>query len=431
MKYLVVGSGGREHALGWKISREGDDNQVWFAPGNGGTAGIGENVEVQPTDLEALSALACRIGPDLVIVGPEDPLAAGVVDHLESSGFKVFGPGAQGAALESSKAFAKQLMSKYSVPTAPYRIFTSESHAHSFIEKSNRPLVVKADGLARGKGSIVTAGRQEAHRAVDLIMAEKSFGDAGDTVVIEERLSGEEASVLAITDGTHYVLLPPSQDHKPVYDRDKGPNTGGMGAYCPTPVVDKAVLDHIEQAVLKRTLKALSREGISYKGVIYAGLMINDEGVFVIEFNVRFGDPETQCMLPAMDAELGEMLLRAADGNLTETVRVNPARWAVSVVMASGGYPGRYEKGKPVSGIEKASEHEGVMVFHAGTTRLGDGSIITSGGRVLAVTGTGRTLRAARRKAYQAGRRIRFDGMHMRMDIGQKGLRRLRKVGVI
>lgn len=430
MKYLVVGSGGREHALGWKISREGGDNQVWFAPGNGGTAALGENVDVSVTDLEAVVALARKIGPDLVVVGPEGPLAMGLVDRLEDLGFKVFGPRAAGAALESSKAFAKQLMSKYSVPTAPYKLFSTESHAHSYIDKSTRSLVIKADGLAMGKGSIVTDSKDEAHRAVELIMAEKAFGEAGETVVIEETLTGEEASILAITDGTHYVLLPPSQDHKPVYDGDRGPNTGGMGAYCPAPVVDEATLGYVERTVLKRILRALEKEAIPYKGVIYAGLMINKEGVFVIEFNVRFGDPEMQCILPAIDVPLGELMLRAAEGHLDETLRVAAARWAVSVVMASGGYPGKYEKGKSVSGIDKASQSEDVVVFHAGTRRLDDGRIVTAGGRVLAVTGMGRTLREARREAYHAGRLIDFDGMQMRTDIGQKGLKRLRKAGV-
>jgi phosphoribosylamine--glycine ligase len=430
MRYLVVGSGGREHALGWKMSVEGPDNKIWFAPGNGGTAAIGENVDVSPTDTDAITDLARKVVPDLVIIGPEDPLAMGIVDRLEEAGFKVFGPPAQGAALESSKAFAKRLMSKYSVPTAPYKIFTEASKAHGFVDKSSRPLVVKADGLARGKGSIVTGSKEEAHRAIELIMTEKAFGDAGDTVIIEERLMGEEASVLAITDGEHIVVLPPSQDHKPVYDGDRGPNTGGMGAYCPAPIVDSNALGHIEQTILKRILRALIKDDISYKGVIYAGLMINSRGVFVVEFNVRFGDPETQCMLPTIDANLGDLLLQAADGRLKRNVRLEAARWAVSVVAASGGYPGDYEKGKCISGLDRTSQQEDIVVFHAGTKRLDDDRIVTSGGRVLAVTGMGSTLREARRTAYQACRMISFEGMHMRSDIGQKGLKRLRKVGV-
>jgi phosphoribosylamine--glycine ligase len=431
MKYMVVGSGGREHALGWKLHSEGGDNEIYFLPGNGGTYDIGKNEEISPTDLDAVSAFAQQVSPDLVIIGPEDPLAMGAVDRLEELGIKVFGPSAEASALESSKSFAKELMSKYSIPTAPYKIFTSESNAHSFIDRTKKPLVVKASGLARGKGAVVAAGKQEAHLAVERIMGDKAFGEAGDTVVIEEKLSGEEASVLAITDGERYTVLPPSQDHKPAYDGDRGPNTGGMGAYCPAPVVDHDMLGHIERTILARTLKALSREGIHYKGVIYAGLMFTDEGPYVIEFNARFGDPEAQCILPAIDANLGDLLAQAAEGRLKKTQRIDASKWAVSVVMASGGYPGRYEKGKEIRGVREASSEDGVVVFHAGTRRHEDGRLVTSGGRVLAVTGTGRTLREAKRQAYRASRAIRFEDMHMRSDIGSKGLARLEKTGVI
>jgi phosphoribosylamine--glycine ligase len=430
MKVLIIGSGGREHALGWKIASESSDNEIHFLPGNGGTLEIGSNIAAAATDLEAVIQTAGEISPDLMVVGPEDPLASGVVNRLDDLGFTVFGPTAAGAGIESSKAFAKDLMSRYSIPTAPYKTFTSESNAHAFIDKTSKPLVVKADGLARGKGSIVTASKEEAHRAVDLIMGEKAFGDAGDTVVVEERLTGEEASVLAITDGEHYVVLPPSQDHKPAYDGDEGPNTGGMGAYCPAPVVDRDTLAQIEQTVLKRILKGLRQENIDYRGVIYAGLMINDEGAFVIEFNSRFGDPETQCMMPVIDVNLGGLLTAAAQGRLEKTYRIEAARWAVSVVMASGGYPGAYQKGKTIRGVEEASACKGINIFHAGTTRLEGGELVTSGGRVLAVTGTGGTLREARRKVYDAGRLIKFEDMHMRTDIGLKGLARLQKTGV-
>jgi phosphoribosylamine--glycine ligase len=430
MKVLVIGSGGREHALGWKIAIESSDNRVHFLPGNGGTPEVGTNVEGVPTDIEAVVKRTGELSPDLVIVGPEDPLAAGLVDRLETAGHTVFGPTAAGARLESSKAFAKELMSKYSIPTAPFEIFTSEAAAHAFIDKSSRPLVVKADGLARGKGSIVTSSKEEAHAAVERIMGERIFGDAGDTVVIEERLAGEEASVLAVAAGDAYVVLPAAQDHKPIFDGDEGPNTGGMGAYCPAPVVNKDVLGRVESAVLKRVIKGLRREGIAYRGVIYAGLIINEAGPFVIEFNARFGDPETQCTLPAVDAGLGDLLMSAARGDIGRTRRIKADRWAVSVVIASGGYPGSYEKGKPISGVEAASAVEDVTVFHAGTRRLEGGELVTAGGRVLAVTGTGGTLREARRKAYDAGRLIEFEGMQMRTDIGHRGLARLRKAGV-
>jgi phosphoribosylamine--glycine ligase len=430
MKVLVIGSGGREHALGWKIASENSDNQVLFLPGNGGTPEVGTNIAGSPADTDAVARIAGEVSPDLIVVGPEDPLAGGLVDSLEDAGFVVLGPTAAGARLESSKAFAKQLMSKYSIPTAAYEIFTSESSAHAYIDKCSKPLVVKADGLAKGKGSIVTSSREEAHGAVGRIMGERIFGDAGNTIIIEERLTGEETSVIAVAAGEHYVMLPPAQDHKPIFDGDEGPNTGGMGAYCPAPVANRDVLGQVERTVLKRIVKGLRREGIDYRGVIYAGLMINQAGAFVIEFNARFGDPETQCMVPAIDADLGDLLVSAARGDLGRTRRIKAARWAVSVVLASGGYPGGYDKGKRISGVEEASAAEDITVFHAGTERLEGGELVTSGGRVLAVTGTGGTLREARRKAYDASRLIEFDGMQMRTDIGVRGLARLRRVGV-
>jgi phosphoribosylamine--glycine ligase len=431
MRFLVVGSGGREHALGWKIAEEGRDNEIYFLPGNGGTSGIGKNIDIAPTDFGAVSRFASEVSADLVIVGPEDPLALGIVDKLEEAGLTVFGPTAGGARIEGSKAFAKEMMTKHSIPTAPFRVFTAEAEAHRYIDKSSKRLVIKADGLARGKGAIVAQDGEEAHSAVEMIMGKKAFGDAGDTIVIEERLTGEEASVLAVTDGERYIILPPSQDHKPIYDDDQGPNTGGMGAYCPAPVVDQEALNYIESNVIKRVLKGLKKEGVTYRGVIYAGLMINDEGIFVIEFNARFGDPEIQCILPAIDVNLGDLLLKAAEGRLERTGRITASRWGVSVVMASGGYPGSYAKGKEIRGIDEALAREEVVVFHAGTSRKDDGRLVTSGGRVLAVTGSGNTLREARRKTYHACRAIDFEGAHMRTDIGLKGLARLEKAGVI
>jgi phosphoribosylamine--glycine ligase len=429
MKHLVIGSGGREHALGWKLSGEGN-NEVHFLPGNGGTCEIGANNAIEPTDIDAVTALAQQLEPDLVTVGPEDPLAMGLVDRLTEAGLTAFGPTASCARIESSKAFAKELMAKYSIPTAPFKIFSSRSQALAYVEKSSKQLVIKADGLARGKGAIVTRNRQEASKAVDMIMGDKAFGSAGDTVVIEKRLKGEEASVIAVTDGKDYVLFPPAQDHKPVFDRDRGPNTGGMGAYCPAPLVDDSTLERVESVVFKRLLKGLRQEGYDYVGVLYAGLMLGEKGISVIEFNARFGDPETQCTLPAVDIDLGRLLADAARGSLRATRRIRPARWAVSVVMASGGYPGTYEKGKAITGVERASAQDGVFVFHAGTRRTQDGGLVSSGGRVLAVTGTGSSLREARRKAYESSRLIRFEGGHMRSDIGAKGLARLEKLGV-
>jgi phosphoribosylamine--glycine ligase len=429
MKHLVIGSGGREHALGWKL-KQCEGSEVFFLPGNGGTPGLGTNVDIEPTDLDAVTAYARDLKPDLVTVGPEDPLALGLVDALTRAGIPAFGPTAEGTRIESSKVFAKELMTRNSIPTAPFKIFTSRERALEYVEKSKKPLVVKADGLARGKGAIVTKDRKGASQAVELLMGERIFGEAGDTIIVEERLRGEEASVIAVTDGEDYVLLPPSQDHKPAFDGDRGPNTGGMGAYCPAPVIDRQAMDHIEDVVFRRLLEGLKKEGIHYRGVLYAGLILNEKGVFVIEFNARFGDPETQCTLPAIDLDLGRLLLDASRGRLGRTRRVAASRWAVSVVMASGGYPGSYEKDKIITGVERAASQDGVVVFHAGTRRAEDGSLLTSGGRVLAVTGMGDTLRAARRVAYNAGRLIRFEGAHIRSDIGIKGLERLEKLEV-
>ena len=429
MKVAIIGSGGREHALGWKLAREAE-HEIFFLPGNGGTSEIGTNVEVEGTDIIRVRAFAEQTRPDLIVVGPESPLAVGLVDDLVSHGFPVFGPPMASARIETSKVFAKEMMSKYGIPTAPYKIFISAEKAHEYIDRSSKPLVVKADGLARGKGAIVAKDKDHAHQAVEAMLSRKVFGDAGRVVLLEERLKGEEASVLAITDGTRLAVLPPSQDHKPVFDRDRGPNTGGMGAYCPAPLVDHDILRRVEDVIFGRLLKGLAKEGLTYRGVIYAGLMINESGVFVIEFNARFGDPETQSILPAMDGNLGDLLVEAAHGNLKRKQRIRAARWAVCVVAASGGYPDAYEAGKAITGLEEASSRKGVFVFHAGTRCVPEGGCVTSGGRVLGITGTGKTLREARRSAYEASRLVRFEGMHVRTDIGLKGLRRLHRAGV-
>jgi len=429
MKHLVIGSGGREHALGWKF-KQSEESEVYFLPGNGGTGELGGNVDLQPADVGAVTNFARELKPDLVTVGPEDPLAMGLVDALTDAGIPAFGPTAEAARLESSKVFAKELMAGSSIPTAHFKVFTSRERALEYVAKSKKPLVVKADGLAKGKGAIVTKNKKEAGDAVERMMGERVFGDAGDTIIIEERLRGEEASVIAVTDGEDYVLLPPSQDHKPIFDGDRGPNTGGMGAYCPAPLIDRQAMDHIEDVVFRRLLEGLKKKGIRYRGVLYAGLILNEKGVFVIEFNARFGDPETQCMLPVIDIDLGKLLLDASRGRLGGTRKVGAKSWAVSVVLASGGYPGSYEKDKVITGVERAVSHDEVEVFHAGTRRAEDGSLRTSGGRVLAVTGMGDTLRAARRVAYNSARLIRFAGVQNRRDIGVKGLARLEKLEV-
>ncbi len=430
MRHLIIGSGGREHALGWKLLQQ-PEAEVSFLPGNGGTAGIGTNVEISPIDLTAVTSYVKKAEPDLVTVGPEDPLSMGIVDRLSDLGIQVFGPTADCARIESSKVFAKTLMSKYSIPTAPYEVFDSPADAHAYVERTRKRVVVKADGLAGGKGVIVTRHRPEAHRAIEVIMEERAFGEAGDRVLIEERLTGEEASVIAVTDGERYVLFPPSQDHKRAYDGDRGPNTGGMGAYCPAPVVDGDMLDHVREVVFDRLLRGLEKEGLRYRGAIYAGLIITSGNAYVIEFNARFGDPETQCTMPVVDIDLGGLMFDAARGRIAETRAVRPARWAVSVILASGGYPGAYEKGKRISGLDEAEAEEDVIVFHAGTRQEDGGSLVTSGGRVLAVTGMGKSLRGARRKAYNAARDIKFDGAHMRTDIGARGLMRAKKMGVM
>jgi phosphoribosylamine--glycine ligase len=430
LKAIVVGSGGREHALGHKLVEGGDDREVTFLPGNGGTTGLGVNADVAADDIEAVVEFCRANSPDLVVVGPEDPLAGGLSDRLTEEGILTFGPKAECARLESSKAFAKEFMARHSVPTGRFEIFTDPARAHAYVDDADTRLVVKASGLARGKGAVVTGGREEAHRAVSRVMEEHVFGDAGDTVVIEERLYGEEVSIIAVTDGKDYVLLPPSQDHKPVHDGDRGPNTGGMGAYCPAPLVDPGTLDEIERTVIQRTLKGLRADGLDYRGVVYAGLMINRDGVFVIEYNVRFGDPETQAILPVVDVDLGDLLARAAAGDLGRTSVVNASCWAACVVMASGGYPGPYEKGKVITGLEKAAALDGVTLFHAGTKVDGEGALVTSGGRVLGVTGVGHSLREAQRRAYDGCALVEFEGKHMRRDIGDKGISRLEKTEV-
>ncbi len=430
MNTIIVGSGGREHALGHKIAGGEPGGEVTYLPGNGGTAPAGRNVDVEPDDIDAVVEYCRGKAPDLVIVGPEDPLARGLSDRLAAAGIRAFGPTADCARLESSKAFAKEFMARHSVPTAKFEIFSDPARAHAYVDASRARVVIKASGLAKGKGAIVTRSRKAAHRALEQVMEERVFGEAGDTVVIEERLRGEEVSVLAVTDGENYALLPASQDHKPVGDGDEGPNTGGMGAYCPAPLVDADTLAEIEKTVIRRTLEGLRADGLDYRGVIYAGLMINRDGVFVIEYNVRFGDPETQAILPAVDVDLGDLLVRAADGSIGRNRIVEASRWAVCVVLASGGYPGAYEKGKVIAGMERAASLDGVMLFHAGTSLTAEDTLVTSGGRVMGVTGCGRSLREAQRRAYDGCAEIEFEGKYMRSDIGDKGIARLEKTEV-
>jgi phosphoribosylamine---glycine ligase len=422
MKVLVLGSGGREHALGVSLARSPRKPELLFAPGNAGMAALGRCLPVKPVELEAVRALCSKERPDLVVVGPEDPLCAGVADVLAGDGVKVFGPGKAGARLEGSKAFAKQMMTKYLVPTGAYRVFEDPDRARTYLRETEQPVVVKADGLCAGKGVVVCEDREEAFRAVDEIMVQRRFGDAGARILIEERLQGQEASVMAVTDGRTLAVLEPAQDHKRIFDGDRGPNTGGMGAYSPAPVVTPRVMQQVERDVLVPMIHGLGRERIPYRGVLYAGLMITKGGPRVLEFNCRFGDPETQAVLPRMRTDLLELMLATVEDRLDECEMDWDPRPAVCVVMASAGYPASAEKGVPIEGVEAAAARPDTFVFHAGTEAK-DGRLLTAGGRVLGVTALGEDIGAARDAAYGAVHEIRFRGAQVRTDIAERALR--------
>jgi phosphoribosylamine---glycine ligase len=423
MKVLVVGQGGREHALVWKLKQSPLVEHVYCAPGNAGTALDGENVDISDTDIRGLVAFAKREDIGLTVVGPEVPLCAGLVDELEAAGLKVFGPNKAAAQLEGSKIFCKKLMRKAGVRTAYFEIFTRAEVAIQFLEeRDDSPWVVKADGLAAGKGAIVCKNRKEAIDAVHLILTQKAFGDAGKSLIIEECLIGEEASILAIIDGNTIIPLEAAQDHKRAYDDDEGPNTGGMGAYCPAPLITEELMNDIVQDVLIPTVHCLTGDGINFRGILYAGLMLTADGPQVLEYNVRFGDPEAQPVLMRLKSDLAEVLLAAAEGRLDE---VEPLEWdprpSVCVVMASQGYPGSYGKGHAISGLDAAAELDDVKVFHAGTTLRG-ASVVNNGGRVLGVTALGDDLAAAKARAYEAVKRISWSGGWNRTDISDKAL---------
>lgn len=426
MKILVVGSGGREHALCWKIAQNPAVTEIFCAPGNGGTALEAKtvNVDIKATDLEALSAFALEKGVALTMVGPEDPLAAGIIDHFSDKGLRAFGPCKAAAQLEASKAFAKEIMIAAGIPTAAYGEFTNFAEAEAYVLTQGAPIVVKADGLAAGKGVTVAKTVEEAVNALREIFVDNLFGEAGSRVVIEEFLDGEEASYLAFTDGETVTPMVSSQDHKAVYDGDTGPNTGGMGAYSPAPVLTDDLFSYTTQQIAYPLIREMKKRGIVYKGIIYAGLMITAKGIKVLEFNARFGDPETQPVLTRLDSDLVEILNACIDGTLADVT----VRWkrepAVCVVLASGGYPKDYPKGLPIGGIPEADTVENVKVFHAGTISP-DGQPLTAGGRVLGVTATGTTLKEAIASAYTAVSKITFDKMHYRSDIGQKAMRRM------
>lgn len=419
MKVLVVGGGGREHALVWKISQSPKVTKIYAAPGNAGIAGIAECAPIKAEDIPGLLSFARTKAIDLTVVGPEGPLSMGIVDEFTKAGLRIFGPSAKAAEIEASKRFSKDLMKKYHIPTAEYGVFTDKAAAAAYVRERGAPIVVKADGLAAGKGVVVAETVEEALRALDLIMTEKAYGAAGERVVIEECLTGEEASFMAFSDGRTVVPMASSQDHKRVFDDDKGPNTGGMGAYSPAPVVTKQLERKVMETIMVPTVRALEKEGRLFKGVLYAGLMIRNNEAKVLEFNARFGDPETQPVMARLDTDLIEIIEAILDERLsTLEIKWKPES-AVCIVMASGGYPGNYEKGKEITGLDKAAGLKGVLAFHSGTA-MKNGKIVTDGGRVLGVTGLGPAVAAAIDNAYKGVGAINFDGAHYRRDIGAR-----------
>jgi phosphoribosylamine---glycine ligase len=416
MNVLLVGSGAREHTIAWKLAQSPLLGQLFVAPGNAGTAAIAENLPIAANDIEGLAAAARDRRIDLVVVGPEEPLARGLVDRLTAAGIPAFGPSGAAAEIESSKVFSKTLMQSHGIPTAAFGTFDSFDEAAAFVRAHQGPLVVKADGLAAGKGAVVTSSKEEALATLEEMLLRSVFGDAGRRVVVEERLQGREVSAHAFTDGRAVVSMPLSCDHKPVFDGDQGPNTGGMGAYSPPHWLDRATEEWIDQHVTRATVQAMSKEGRPYRGVLYPGLMMTADGPRVLEYNCRFGDPETQVLLPRLKTDLLEVLQAVANNRLEGTVVEWSEDACVGVVLASGGYPGSYETGFPIEGLDEVDAD--VQVFHAGTKRREDGVVVTAGGRVLTVVATGATLSAAREKAYRNVRHIRFQGVHYRRDIG-------------
>lgn len=420
---LVVGGGGREHALAWKISQSPLVSKLYAAPGNPGIARHAECVPIPVEDLQGLRDFAVAKKADLTVVGPEAPLAAGLTDLLAREGLLVCGPDRAGAQMEGSKVFMKTILSKYGVPTAAFRVFEEYDEAEQYVLTHRLPVVIKADGLAAGKGVAVAQTYEEAVAFLSDVMERRVFGDAGNRVVVEECLAGEEASYIVFTDGHKIVPLPSSQDHKRIGDDDQGPNTGGMGAYSPAPVVTPRVEERVHREIFDPLLSGLRKEGITFRGILYAGLMIENEVPRVLEFNVRFGDPEAQPLFLRLKSDLVPLLMQCAQGRITDAGMEIDPRPTVCVVMSSGGYPGSYAKGFPIEGIGEAEKEDGVVVFHAGTATK-DGRLVNSGGRVLGVTAIGDTLKGAIDRAYRAVGKIRWEGAYHRTDIGRKALRR-------
>ncbi len=429
MRVLVIGSGGREHALVWKIAQSKLVDKIFCAPGNAGISKIAECIDIKAEDIQGLLDFARRDKIDLTVVGPEVPLSLGIVDEFLRYNLKIFGPNKSAARLEGSKIFSKELMAKYGVPTADFKIFDDLSEAKIYINKIGAPCVIKADGLAAGKGVVVANTAEEAIAAAEAMLKDKIFGEAGRRIIVEECLQGEEASILILTDSKNVVPLASAQDHKRVFDNDQGPNTGGMGAYSPAPIVTKELFKEILEKIIYRTIDGLVKEGIEYRGILYAGIMITKSGPKTLEFNVRFGDPETEAILPRLKSDLVEVMLAVAEGKLS---RIGALEWdpraCVCVVCASGGYPGNYEKDKVISGLEDAEKMKDIAIYHAGTKariindpgQRQEIEYLTNGGRVLGVTGLGKTIKDAIANTYQAVGKINFEGMHYRRDIGYR-----------
>ena len=423
MKILVVGSGGREHAIAWRLAQDSCQPTLFCAPGNAGTASFCQNIAISAEDIPALLAWAVEQRPDLTVVGPEVPLCLGITDVFTAQGLRVFGPCQAGARMEGSKLFSKEVMLAAGVPTARSQSFSEVNAALAALDAFELPVVIKADGLAAGKGVVIAQTRAEAEEAIRSMLVDAVFGAAGANVLIEDFLEGEEASILALVDGEHTVLLPASQDHKRIFDNDQGPNTGGMGAYSPAPVVTDAMLPEITEKVILPVVRELKARGIVYKGVLYAGLMIGKKGINVLEFNARFGDPETEAVLPRIAGDLIPALEACIDGTLHDgLIQIRPEA-AATVVMAAGGYPGNYVKGTAIHGLSDAATVSGSVVFHAGT-RLKDGAVVTAGGRVLAVTALGADLKTAVGRAYEAVAKISWEGAQYRKDIARRAFNR-------
>ncbi len=427
MKILVVGGGGREHTLAWKLSSSPLVTKLFAAPGNAGMAELAQCINLQVDDLAGLADFADKNRIDLTVVGPELPLTLGIVDEFERRNLKILGPRKEAAAIEGSKVFAKQFMQKHHIPTASFKVFDDPNEASEFVKGSDMPLVIKADGLAAGKGAIIVEDTSSALSTIQKMMVEKAFGESGNRVVVEDFLEGEEMTVLAFTDGETIFPMPSSQDHKKIFDNDQGPNTGGMGAYAPTTVADDKLMTRVYDEVLEPAVAGLQSEGKTFKGILYAGLMLTDRGPKVMEFNCRFGDPETQVILPLLKSDLAEILLSIVDGELS----LQDVEWidsfAVCVVLASAGYPGKYEKGREIFGLNKVKGMQDILVFHAGT-RGKNGRIFTDGGRVLGVTAADKSMEEAIKKAYAAVDKLRFEGMQYRRDIGHRAARVKKKV---